>query len=280
MKYLTLITAQVSLLFITNCSESKTTYKVKGTVYEIKRDLNKVRIAHDTIPDLMMPMEMDFKVMDYNNISHLSIGDSVHFDFVWDEKPYANNFEIVGEGILIDHKDDFFEDETYSERSIGEVLEDVTLLDLDSAEINLSDLNYDYTFISFIFSRCPMPNMCPAVVMKNKYLVNSFKQIKSINFILVSFDYLYDTPSKLKQYYGASLENYKNLNVWSSYQKVNDIYRLGKQAGCEFWGIEKEKIGHTMQSILINNDRKILGKWKGEDWNQEMARNNIEMLMN
>ena len=56
------------------------------------------------------------------------------------------------------------------------------------------------------------------------------------------------------------------------YQKVNDIYLLGKQAGCEFWGIEKDKIGHTMQSVFINKQRKILGKWEGENWDQKMER--------
>jgi protein SCO1/2 len=279
MKYSSFISS-VLLMFLTNCSETKTTYKVKGTIYEIKKDLNKIRIAHDTIPGLMMPMEMDFNILNNKSVNYLSIGDSVHFNLVWDDKPYAENFKIVGKGNLINRDDDFFKDENFSERSIGEKLDDVTLLDIDSSEISISELEYDYTFISFIFTRCPMPTMCPAVVLKNKYLVNSFKEDKRINFILISFDYLYDTPSRLKDYYGKSLKEYKTLNVWSSYQKVSDVYLIGKQAGCEFWGIEKEKIGHTMQSILIDNKRNILGKWRGENWDQKMVKNNIKALMN
>ena len=279
MKYSSFISS-VLLMFLTNCSETKTTYKVKGTIYEIKKDLNKIRIAHDTIPGLMMPMEMDFNILNNKSVNYLSIGDSVHFNLVWDDKPYAENFKIVGKGNLINRDDEFFKDENFSERSIGEKLDDVTLLDIDSSEISISELEYDYTFISFIFTRCPMPTMCPAVVLKNKYLVNSFKEDKRINFILISFDYLYDTPSRLKDYYGKSLKEYKTLNVWSSYQKVSDVYLIGKQAGCEFWGIEKEKIGHTMQSILIDNKRNILGKWRGENWDQKMVKNNIKALMN
>ena len=279
MKNLSFISS-LFILVLTNCSETKSIYNVKGTIYEIKGDLNKIRIAHDTIPNLMMPMEMDFNVKNNKILRSLSVGDSVHFELVWDDKPYAKNFKIVGRGNITDREDDFFKDENFSERSIGEILDDVTLLDIDSLEISLSDLEYDYTFISFIFSRCPMPTMCPAVVLKNKYLVNSFKEDRRINFILISFDYLYDTPSRLKDYYGSSFKEYKNLNVWSSYQKVNDIYLLGKQVGCEFWGIEKDKIGHTMQSIFINNQRKILGKWEGENWDQKMVKNNIKAIMN
>ena len=57
-----LFSSLIFVLLLTNCSESKTIYDVKGTVYELKVDLNKIRIAHDTIPNLMMPMEMDFNV--------------------------------------------------------------------------------------------------------------------------------------------------------------------------------------------------------------------------
>ena len=277
MKYLIQI---IFLLLLINCKGSKNVYAVKGTVYELKVSSNKIRIAHDTIPNLMMPMEMDFNVKNNKILRSLSVGDSVHFELVWDDKPHAKNFKIVGRGNITNREDDFFEDENFSERSIGEILDDVTLLDIDSLEISLSDLEYDYTFISFIFSRCPMPTMCPAVVLKNKYLVNSFKEDRRINFILISFDYLYDTPSRLKDYYGSSLKEYKTLNVWSSYQKVNDIYLLGKQSGCDFWGIEKDKIGHTMQSIFINNQRKILGKWEGENWDQKMVKNNIKAIIN
>ena len=270
----------IILLFLINCNGKKSLYAVKGTIYELKVSSNKIRIAHDTIPGLMMPMEMDFNILNNKSVDHLSVGDSVHFDLVWDDKPHAENFKIVGKGNLINRSDDFFKDENFSERSIGEKLDDVTLLDIDSSEISLSVLEYDYTFISFIFTRCPMPNMCPAVVLKNKYLVNSFKEDIRINFILISFDYLYDTPSRLQNYYGSSLKEFKTLNVWSSYQKASDVYVLGKQAGCEFWGIEKEKIGHTMQSILIDNKREILGKWKGENWDQNMVKNNIKAIMN
>ena len=270
----------ILLLFLINCNGSRNVYAVKGTIYELKVNSNKIRIAHDTIPGLMMPMEMDFNILNNKSVDNLSVGDSVHFDLVWDDKPHAENFKIVGKGNLINRSDDFFKDENFSERSIGEKLDDVTLLDIDSSEISLSVLEYDYTFISFIFTRCPMPNMCPAVVLKNKYLVNSFKEDLRINFILISFDYLYDTPSRLQNYYGSSLKEFKTLNVWSSYQKASDVYVLGKQAGCEFWGIEKEKIGHTMQSILIDNKREILGKWKGENWDQNMVKNNIKAIMN
>ncbi len=270
------------LLFIIyfSCSRAENHYPVKGTILELYQNENKIKIAHDTIPELMMPMQMDFYVPDLKEFDDIKIGDSVHFKLIWDDDgPYAKNFKILGKGHIPNNDDWFFEDEDFLERAIGDTLDDVTLLNLDSIEVKLNSFGKEYYFISFIFSRCPMPNMCPAVVLKNKALIDSFSDQSNIHFLLISFDYLFDTPSVLKNYYDFTLSNYKNIDVLSSYKKTENIYKLGKQSGCEFWGIEKNKIGHTMQSILINKELKILGKWPGEDWKVKMAKNSIRLLL-
>ena len=269
------------MLLLTNCSNEDLRYKVRGTVYGINYKSKKVRIAHDTIPGLMMPMEMDFDITDFSDMEKITIGDSVHFDFIWNDiKPFAENFKKVGKGIIIDKEDSFFDDEEFSEKEIGEYLDDVSLINLDNIVVSLSELENQYYFISFIFTRCPMPNMCPSVVLKNKALINSFSKLGDIDFLLISFDYIYDTPKVLKEYYGSTISNFKNLKVFSSYGRIEDIYKLAKQSGCEFWGIEEGKIGHTMQSILINKNRKILGKWPGENWEVKLVENSIKYLIN
>ncbi len=241
-------------------------------------DQKRVTIAHDTIPDLMMPMVMPFPVLNQEELEEVTIGDSVHFEFVWsDTLPYARKFEIIGKGNLPE-VDDFFNDE-FTEREIGQVLDDVTLLSIDSNEVKLSDSDGHYRFISYIFTRCPMPNMCPAVVMKNRYLLERFSKKDSIDFILVSFDYKYDTPSILDQNYGSSIEEQDNLKVWSSRGHMDDVYRLVRQSGGDFWGVEEDKIGHTLRSVLLGPNRELLASWEGDDWKVKQVERGIEMFM-
>ena len=238
----------------------------------------RVTIAHDTIPDLMMPMVMPFPVLDQEELEKVAIGDSVHFEFVWsDTLPYARKFEIIGKGNLPE-VDDFFNDE-FTEREIGQTLDDVTLLSIDSNEVKLSDSDGHYRFISYIFTRCPMPNMCPAVVMKNRYLLERFSKKDSIDFILVSFDYKHDTPSVLDQNYGSSIEEQDNLKVWSSRGHMDDVYRLVRQSGGDFWGVEEDKIGHTLRSVLLGPNRELLASWEGDDWKVKQVERGIEMFM-
>ena len=276
MKYIQILILSFLAL---NCGSNEKIYPVKGTIYEVKLDSLIITIAHDTIPDLMMPMVMPFNLKNPKDIVGLSIGDSVHFDFIWaDTVTFAKNFRIVGKGTLPEEDDGFFDDE-YSMKRIGQLLDNVTLLDLDSLRVQLSDSDGKYRFLSYIFTRCPMPNMCPAVVIKNDYFVKLFKDRENIEFIMVSFDYIYDTPSVLKEFYGSTVMGHNNWQVWSSIGRIDDVYRLVKQSGGDFWGIEEGRIGHSLSSVLIGPDRVLLGSWPGDDWKAGDVKNAIELLM-
>ena len=261
-----------------SCEVKQEVYDVRGTIRSIDLDKNRAIIAHDTIPDLMMPMVMPFPVIDRKELAQLNIGDSVQFKFVWtDTLPYAKTFTILGKGHLPED-DDFFNDE-YDELQIGKSFDDITLLGIDSNEVNLSDSDGRYRFISYVFTRCPMPNMCPAVVMKTNYLADSFSNSNLIDFILVSFDYKHDKPSVLKQNYGASIDGRDNLKVWSSSGRMDDVYRLVKQSGGDFWGVEEDRIGHTLRSVLLGPNRELLASWEGEDWKVKQVERGIHMFI-
>ncbi len=270
-----------SIVIAYNCGAPEKVFPVKGTIYEIKPDSMLIVISHDTIPNLMMPMIMPFDLIDLKEIEGLSIGDSVHFEFAWgDTSTWARNFNIVGQGKLSEiEEDDFFEDEDYSERDLGDSIDDVTLLDLNGAEIRLSNSDGKYRFLSFIFTRCPMPNMCPAVVIKNDYLATAFKDRNDIEFVMVSFDYQHDTPAVLKEFYGETISEFSNWKVLSSTGHIEDIYRLAKQSGCNFWGIDENNIGHSLRSVLLGPNRELLGSWVGDNWQAGKVKTEIENLM-
>ena len=266
------------ILFLFSCSKDKTIYSVKGTIVSIDSEKEKVVIAHDTIRGLMEPMIMPFFVPELNDRSNLKIGDSVHFQFVWnDSLPFARNFKNVGIGIIPEF-DDFWQDE-FSMKQIGQRFDDVTLLTIDSNNVNLSDSDGKFRFLSFIFTQCPMPNMCPMVIIKNQGLVNQFPDTSILDFILVSFDYKYDTPSILKTHYGSLENEFNNMFFWSSTGHIEDVYKLISQCGGKFWGVEERKIGHDLVSVLISPERKLLAYWKGDDWSVNDVSNMIKVFI-
>ena len=258
----------ILIIFIgSSCSNSKEIYDVTGVVLEINLDDNKILVDHDSIPNFMMPMIMPFNVENKNVVKNLNKNDSVKFKFIITEtSSYAMDFNIIGRGINDDGEDDFWEDDEYTKKEIGEKLSNVTLLDINAKSTSLDDYSGKFVFISFIFTRCPVPNMCPAVVIKNGVIARNFKDYNNIKLVMVSFDYLYDTPEILKSFYGSSTDDFPNWDVLSSVGKVSDLYTLSSEIGCEYWGIEQNNIGHNLRSALIAPDKTLLKIWEGDNW--------------
>ena len=252
-------------------------YKVTGVVKEVNLEKNKLLIDHDEIPGFMVKMVMYFNLDPSIDINIFSINDSVSFDLIVNnESSYTINYKKLGQAnILID---DFWEsdDNKYEQKLIGETFDDAKFLTLENKEIKLSDLNNDLIVISYIFSKCPMPNMCPASIIKNQYLANHFKN-DNISFLLISFDYIYDTPIVLNNIYG-SLER-DNLIFLSSYNHINDIFMLTQQSGVAFWGVEENNIGHSMRTVVIDKNLKLITAFDGIDWNAGEAKKDIENIL-
>ena len=263
-----------------SCSNTDKEYAVIGVIQDIKEDQNTIIIDHDSIPGFMMPMVMPFNFEHKKDVLGLSIGDSVKFKLVvTTDNSYACDFTVLGRSEIIDDYDEFWDEDEYRNKEIGERLSDVSLLDINGDSISLSSLNEQFRFISFIFTRCPIPNMCPAVVIKNGVLANNFRDYNNLELIMVSFDYAYDSPTVLKDYYGSLISSYQNWNVWSSVGGISDLYMLSSEIGCEFWGIEENNIGHNLRSALIGPNMELLKVWEGDEWLAKDVRKDIENYM-
>ena len=119
-----------------------------------------------------------------------------------------------------------------------------------------------------------MPNMCPAVLVKNQYLSENLID-KNIQFINISFDYIYDTPSILKNKYKKLISRFNNMIFLSSYGSLSDLNTISKETGISFWGIKENDIGHTMRSVLISPEGKLLSAYEGVDWIAKDVEKNI-----
>jgi len=255
----------IPLLF--SCSEAYKVYEVTGVVLDIDENAKSILVDHDSISGFMMPMVMPFKIKNKNILKNITKHDSISFDFIITERTsYAENFKKLGKSSLTFEEDEFWDEDEYQQIEIGQTLSEVNFIDTKGDLTSLNQYSDNYIFISFIFTKCPVPNMCPAVVIKNGVLARKFKDSSMLKFIMVSFDYIYDTPAVLDLHYGNIIEDYPNWMVWSSVKNTSDLYTLTSEVGVSYWGIEKNNIGHNLRSILIGPDRKLLKVWKGDEW--------------
>ena len=171
------------------------------------------------------------------------------------------------------------DDDGYSPIRIGEAFTDAIFLDYDNNEIKLSDFENDFMLVTFIFTRCPIPNMCPALIYKQKYIAEQFEDINNLKILTISFDYLFDKPKVLKEKFETLKSNKKNWIFLSSYNHLDDLYLLSKQSNFSFWGVEKNDIGHNMRTLLIGPKLKLLKHYDGSEWSLKDISNDIKNIM-
>jgi protein SCO1/2 len=276
MKILILLFSLITI----SCSGDKH-YSVVGVITKIHSSRHELSIHHDEIENFMMAMTMNFKLNPNEDIGQFSVGDSVHFRLSFEEtNGFATHFKII-DNVAVDVKDnnDFWdEDDPYSPIDIGDILTDASFTDMFGNSVNLSDSDGKFRFISFIFTRCPMPNMCPALLFKQRYLAETLAD-KNIEIIMISFDYIHDTPQILKNSYQSTFEGHENWQMWSSHSHMDDLYKLTKQAMFGFWGVEENDIGHNMRCVLLDPNRRMIKTFDGLDWLPKDTKTIIEKIM-
>ena len=266
----------IIILLLFSCKTPEK-YNVTGVIKDIKQEENRLLIDHDEIPGFMVKMVMYFNLDSSVDINEFSINDSVNFDLIVTKNTsYSLNYLNLGKSSIIE--DDFWDEDNdeYKQLTIGETIDDATFLTIDNKSLSLSDIESEFILMSFIFSKCPMPNMCPASIVKNQFLANNFIN-EDITFLIISFDYIYDTPTVLKNIYGNL--NKDNLIFLSSYTRINDIFKLTQQVGVAFWGVEENNIGHNMKSVLIDKNLKLMNSFDGMDWKPGDVKKDIENIL-
>lgn len=266
----------VSLAIGSLYGQDSTVYRGTGMLMDGAAGRQELIIRHQAFEGYMPAMTMPFPVRDWDALpGDLYTGDSLAFELVvlpgaiyiraleiLEHNPLAPRFTPGGQAL---HP--------------GETFPDGAFTDIYGQPFRLADSAPALRFISFIFTRCPMPSMCPLVDQKHASLAKIFAGRKvgpdRLLFVSLSFDYVYDTPEVLQDHYGWRISPGGNWTVLSARGHETDLQTVARAAGVEFWGIEEGNISHTMNSILIDGQGKVVQVFPGSDWDLQSAQDSI-----
>jgi protein SCO1/2 len=158
---------------------------------------------------------------------------------------------------------------------IGNEVPDFTLTNQDGKRISLRDYRGKALAITFIYSRCPLPNFCIAMSKNFSDLALQLKdnaEMKDkIRLLTVSFDPQTDTPEKLRQYglgYLGKNEN-ADFTVWQlavgsekEVRGIADFFGLRYEISEE----DKTQFNHSLRTAVISPDGKVTKILPGSDW--------------
>ncbi len=279
MRYFLLIL--FSVLLFSSCQKSPTQqqnasadakrYTLRGKVVAVDKAHKKASIAHEEVEDYMPAMTMDFPIKDDWVFDELSKDADIRGDLVVDKDGFwLENIAIVAapnpNQTPLPIKEDVVQ--------IGREVPNFTLINQDGKRISLKDFRGKASAITFIYTKCPLPEYCIKMSTNFSDLARQLQtsDLKNdIRLLSVSFDPKTDTPKVLKDYGLAYLRGVENpdFTVWQlatgTDKEVKDV--------AEFFGLRyetdennKTQFNHSLRTIVITPEGKVQKVFSGNEW--------------
>jgi protein SCO1/2 len=150
-------------------------------------------------------------------------------------------------------------------REIGETIPDFALYDQEGRVVTAGRFRGKQVMLNFIFSRCPVANMCPAATMKMMSVQKLAREagVKDFELVSITLDPAYDTPAVLKDYAATRGIDTSNFSFLTGPESA--IRDLLTQFGiiAEF---KDNLLNHTLATLLIDDRGRIVHRADGREW--------------
>ena len=173
-------------------------YTTTGLVLKVDQPSSTVTISHDAFPGFMDAMVMPFGLEGGARRVALTPGDLVRFRLaVKRARSSVDRVEVISAAPV-----DAGLQQTPVVPSlvhVGAPVPDFELIDQSGRTIRLSSLAGKVVAVTFIYTRCPLPDYCPRMVENFRAIGSRFadRMNADLVFLTVSFDPKYDTTTGL-----------------------------------------------------------------------------------
>lgn len=150
-------------------------------------------------------------------------------------------------------------------REVGEKAPEFVLYNQDGQVVDAAHFRGQQIMLNFIYTRCPVANMCPAATMKMMEAQKLARQagVSDIQFLSVTLDPTYDTPGVLKEYAVARGIDTGNFSFLTGPEHAIQDLLLQFGVIAEFdGGILK----HSLTTLLIDPAGRIIDRADGSAW--------------
>lgn len=250
-------------------------FQVRGVVQGLPPDHGTIAIEHEDIPGFMPSMTMPFSARDEKEIAGLKVGDAISFRLnvtrqdSWIDQ--VHKIDRVSVHLPTPAAVSPSQASARSERlHEGDAMPDFKLSDESGKQVTLETFRGHPFVLTFIFTRCPLPNFCPRMSHNfaelQKAIQESSGPLAAARLLSISFDPEHDTPQVLREY--GQTEG-ADFNIWTfATGSRAEIERLTK-AFSVLVQPEQGTISHSLATALVGRDGKIKKIWRGNGWRPE-----------
>jgi len=249
-------------------------YELKGKIVSFNKAQQQVVIEHEAIPDFMEGMTMPFTLKEDSAFDVMHAGDSIQATLVVDAERTRLENPIITQAIPAVAGNTAKETPAggLAEPENGASVPNLTLVNQDGKPINLQQYRGRALVLTFIYTRCPLPDYC--TLMSNNFaeiaraLKKSAEANANAHLLSITLDPAHDTPKVLRSYGAAHTENYQNENFarWEfATGTPEEIQRAANFFGMSYRQ-DGDQIVHALRTAVIAPDGKLYKMYRGNEW--------------
>jgi protein SCO1 len=268
--------ASLIVLLLFGCSprdgDDQPGYPLRGEILEVHGDRNVLVVRHEEIPGYMPAMTMEFSVSE-GDLANAAPGQNIRarliesdgrfrLERIWPVDPMA-------EGI-VDRTGRALRQDTVIRgskvfREVGEPVPAFALFDQNGQVVQVDRFRGRRIALNFIYTRCPVPEMCPAATQRMIQLQEAAREagIENFELISISLDPEYDTPGVLRQYAESYRIDTSNFSLLTGPERA--VADLMDQMGILVNRAEGLS-SHTLGTILVDEGGVIRHRVFGSNW--------------
>ena len=234
-------------------------YEVRGVLQRTDAGRGVAIVAHEEIPGYMDAMTMEFVAAQPAELAALEPGDVLTFRLTVGET--ASRIEQVRK---VGHTTPPLPSLPAAAGipATGTPLPDVTLVNDTGRKFHLADHKGAVLAITFIFTRCPLPDFCPRM---NAHFATARAQLagEKYRFLSVTIDPAHDTPERLAEF--ARPIRGESARWEFATGEAAEISRLAAFAGLETKG-DGPGLSHNLRTLVVDANGKVARVFLGNDW--------------
>ncbi|HWC77330.1 MAG TPA: SCO family protein [Blastocatellia bacterium] len=241
-------------------------YELKGKVVSVDKRGRTVTIAHEAIPDLMEAMTMPFTLKQEWAYDELAPGDRVQATLVvQDDRSWLEALIFVRE----EPEAPGSPAAENPEPEAGAEVPDFTLINQGGKRIRLRDYRGRALIVTFIYTRCPLPDYCPLMTERMGETLGALDAEPAlaarVHLLSISVDPEYDNPARLRDY-GRAAAGLENFDRWEfASGSTEEVRKVAGFFGLSYW-TEGDQIIHSLRTAVIGPDGKIARLHRGNEW--------------
>lgn len=256
------VTSTVCLLsaFHIDCARH---FKVEGMVVTVEPDRRTMVVSHLEIPGYMPAMVMPFHLKNASELGSLQPGTRVDFQLVVGGKSRFARKVRVQQSSTDNLK---ILPSISSERlAIGEPVPDFRLTNQLGRPVKLSDFQGRIAVVSFVYTRCPLTEVCPLLCANFARLTKRFQRElgSQLVFMSITLDPGHDSIEVLANYaklWKADPQAWLFLTGGEA-----DIEKVAHRFGVIYWP-EEGALTHNSQTAIIGTDGRLSAIVEGSSY--------------